>query len=110
MPELPETETIARDLDGAIRGRRIEKVSVRKADVLRFTADFDVPFTNNQAEQDIRMMKVKQKISGCFRTETGAQTFAILRTVLSTARKQGWNILHTLTQPSAILAQNLRTT
>ena len=80
-----------------------------KADVLRFLTHPAVPFTNNQAEQDIRMMKVKQKISGCFRTETGAQTFAILRTILSTARKQGWNLLDTLTQPSVILAHNLRT-
>jgi hypothetical protein len=43
------------------------------------------------------------------RTETGAQTFAILRTLLSTARKQGWNLLDTLSQPSVILAHNLRT-
>lgn len=98
------------------RGRRrtghnlLLRLQGHKEEVLRFLTHPDVPFTNNQAEQDIRMMKVKQKISGCFRTETGAQTFAILRTVLSTARKQGWNILHTLTQPSAILAQNLRTT
>jgi len=44
----------------------------RKADVLRFTADLDVPFTNNQAEQDIRMMKLRMKISGGFRTVVGA--------------------------------------
>jgi transposase len=80
-----------------------------KEDALRFLTNPDVPFTNNQAEQDLRMMKVKQKISGSFRTETGAQTFAILRTVLSTARKQGWNILATLTQNPATLAQQLRT-
>ncbi len=80
-----------------------------KEDVLRFLTNPAVPFTNNQAEQDLRMMKVKQKISGSFRTETGAQTFAILRTVLSTARKQGWNILDTLTQNPATLAQQLRT-
>lgn len=79
-----------------------------KDDALRFLTNPDVPFTNNQAERDIRMMKLKQKISGCFRTETGAQTFATLRTVLSTARKQGWNILETLTKPADILAQNLR--
>ena len=80
----------------------------RKDDALRFLTNPDVPFTNNQAERDIRMMKLKQKISGCFRTETGAQTFATLRTVLSTARKQGWNILDTLTKPADILAHNLR--
>lgn len=80
-----------------------------KHDALRFLTNPDVPFTNNQAERDIRMMKLKQKISGCFRTESGANTFATLRTVLSTARKQGWNILDTLTKPADILAQNLRT-
>jgi len=85
------------------------RLQSRKDDVLRFLTHPDVPFTNNQAEQDLRMMKVKQKISGSFRTSAGAQTFAILRTVMSTARKQGWNILHTLSQNPAILVQQLRT-
>ena len=67
-----------------------------KSDVLRFLSDFAVPFTNNQAEQDIRMMKVKMKISGSFRSLHGAQTFASLRSFISTARKQNWNILHSL--------------
>jgi transposase len=68
-----------------------------KNDALRFISDFTVPFTNNQAEQDIRMMKVKMKISGGFRTKAGADTFADLRSVIATARKQKWNILKTLT-------------
>ncbi len=68
-------------------------------DVLRFIADFAVPFTNNQAEQDLRMMKVRMKISGAFRTFDGAQTFAHIRSVISTARKHSLNILDTLTQP-----------
>ena len=68
-----------------------------KRDVLRFLYDFAVPFTNNEAERDLRMMKVKMKISGGFRTMAGARTFARLRAVISTARKQGWNILQTLT-------------
>lgn len=81
----------------------------QKAAALRFLSDPTVPFTNNQAERDLRMMKVRQKISGGFRSAGGAQTFATLRTVLSTARKQGWNILATLTTPSATLIRNLRT-
>jgi transposase len=85
------------------------RLRAHKDDALRFLTNPDVPFTNNQAERDIRMMKLRQKISGCFRAETGAQTFATLRTVLSTARKQGWNILDTLTQPADTLARNLRT-
>ena len=78
-----------------------------KSDVLRFAYDFAVPFTNNQAEQDLRMMKVKMKISGGFRTMAGAQTFARLRSVISTARKQGWNILQTLLEEPSHLFQRL---
>ena len=79
-----------------------------RKDVLRFVSDFAVPFTNNQAEQDIRMMKVKMKISGGFRTSAGAETFAALRSVISTARKQGWGILKTLTAPCSSLVANSR--
>jgi transposase len=75
-----------------------------KTEVLRFLFDFAVPFTNNLAEQDIRMMKVKMKISGGFRTQSGAETFATLRSLLSTARKQGWNLLKTLsTTPASLI-------
>jgi|SRR5215469_1426504 len=80
-----------------------------KAEVLRFLTNPDVPFTNNQAERDIRMMKLKLKISGCFRSEKGAQTFATLRTVLSTARKQGWNVFDTLSHSPDVLIKKLRT-
>jgi transposase len=69
-----------------------------KDDVLRFLVDFTVPFTNNLAEQALRMMKVKMKISGAFRTFAAAREFADLRSVLATARKRGWNILKTLNQ------------
>ena len=64
--------------------------------VLAFTLFEEVPFTNNGAEQDIRMQKVQQKISGCFRTLHGARVFARLRSYISTCRKQGRNILDEL--------------
>ena len=86
------------------------RLSARKEDVLRFLTDPDVPFTNNQAEQDGRMMKVKQKISGGFRSEEGANTFITVRSVISTAKKQGWNVLDTLTADPRALIQSLRVT
>ncbi len=64
---------------------------------LAFLHDINVPFTNNLAEQDIRMIKVRLKISGCFRTVHGAEHFARIRSYLSTARKQKRNILDSIT-------------
>jgi transposase len=64
--------------------------------VLRFVTDLTVPFTNNLGERAIRMPKVKQKISGCFRTLKGAQDFCIIRSYLDTMHKQGQNMFDIL--------------
>ena len=66
-------------------------------DVWRFATDHNVPFTNNIAEQAVRMPKVKQKVSGCFRTKKGADTFCTIRSYLATMHKQKANLFHALT-------------
>jgi transposase len=85
----------------------VERLKKFKTETLRFLTDFDVPFTNNLAEQDLRMMKVRMKISGCFRTLEGAQIFARLRSIVSTARKQGFNILQILSATPDAVMQSL---
>jgi len=74
--------------------RRLEDY---ESSVLAFLHDLRVPFTNNLAEQDIRMIKVRQKISGCFRTFEGAVKFARIRSYLSTVRKNDLDILNSIT-------------
>ena len=80
-----------------------------KDDVLRFLIDFEVPFTNNLAEQALRMMKVKMKISGAFRSLEGAQGFAALRSIIATAKKRRWNILETIAANPCHLLKTLST-
>jgi transposase len=80
-----------------------------KQDTLRFLEDPAVPFTNNQAEQDGRMMKLRQKISGGFRSQLGANDFAVIRSFISTAKKQGWNVIQALMLDSETLIARLRT-
>src|SRR6202142_179898 len=84
------------------------RLSVRKPDELRFLSDLTVPFTNNIAERDGRMMKLRQKISGGFRSIAGAADFSVVRSLLSTAKKQGWNMLQTLTAEPKRLIADLR--
>jgi len=82
------------------------RLDTRRIDVLRFLHDQAVPFTNNLAERDGRMMKLRQKISGGFRSEQGAADFGVIRSLLSTAKKQGWDLLSTINQcPDALLAE-----
>ena len=67
-----------------------------KEEVSLFFRSFDVPFDNNQAERDLRHAKVKMKVSGCFRTEEGAELFAQFHSFISTAKKRGRTALQAL--------------
>lgn len=76
----------------------LERFDEYQEEVLIFMNDFKVPFDNNLAERDIRMTKVKQKISGCFRSKSGAECFSRIRGYISTTRKQGENLLSAIEQ------------
>jgi transposase len=107
LPKLPTTAKGRGRPKQRTGHNLLDRLKKFKTETLRFLTDFDVPFTNNLAEQDLRMMKVKMKISGCFRTLEGARIFALLRSVLSTARKQRYNILQVLTATPERLMQSL---
>jgi transposase len=78
-------------------GRKLAcRMSERRDEILLFMHDFSVSFDNNQAERDLRMLKVKQKVSGCFRTQAGAEEFCRLRSYVSTMKKQGRGVMETI--------------
>jgi transposase len=99
-PVRQRSDTSQRGQRGRIKQSKATNLLARlrefRDDVWRFTSQPGVPFTNNLAEQALRMAKVKQKISGCFRTEHGAQTFFTIRSYLATMAKQGVNLFDCL--------------
>ena len=97
-PVLDHYESLPPPARGRRRGHNLALALWTQRDAcLLFLADPRVPFTNNRAEQALRMVKLQMKISGGFRTGTGAAHFALVRGLLETARKQGRDLLAVLT-------------
>lgn len=95
-PPPPSPKTRGRKKKGKERSL-IERLMALKASVCLFIRDFHVPFDNNQAERDVRNVKTKTKVSGCFRTESGAQDYLDVMSYISTAKKHGVSAYEALT-------------
>ena len=110
LAEPPPEQKAGRGRPRSTAGRNLlRRLKEHEEAVLAFALVEGVPFTNNQAERDLRPAKVKQKVSGCFRTDQGAAVYARLQAVISTCRKQGRNVFATLRdlfarQPVCLLA------
>jgi transposase len=95
--QLGITQTAARSSKVMKRHNALaRRLLDRQDDYLRFTQDWRIPADNNGSERDIRMIKLRQKVSGCLRTLTGAKQFCAIRSYLSTAAKHGRNFFDTL--------------
>ena len=107
LPPLPRLSN-----KGPKKKRKAHNLALRfqhyKDMVLLFFHDLSVPFTNNEAEQGLRMPKVREKVSGCFRTKKGMENYCILRSVTETGRKQGRGTLDTLRAGPAVFIKLLK--
>ena len=94
LPEIPPKPTGQRGKIAKSDAHNLwERLKKHEASVLLFASHSQVPFTNNRAEQDLRMAKVKQKVSGCFRTERYAQAYCRISSYLQTMANKGYNPL-----------------